>query len=172
MKKNYIVVDVESDGPIIGLNSMVCFGAVILEPGLNRTFYGQTKPISHIFNPEALAISGFTREEHEAFPAALNAMKAFDEWLKENVRGRPTLLSDNNGYDASWLNWYFHSCLGHNPFGWTSRRIGDLFCGFYKDMHYGWKKHRISKHTHHPVDDAKGNAEALLYLHNQGLKLF
>lgn len=92
MKKNYIVVDVESDGPIIGLNSMVCFGAVILEPGLNRTFYGQTKPISHIFNPEALAISGFTREEHEAFPAALNAMKAFDEWLKENVRRIKVLL--------------------------------------------------------------------------------
>ena len=37
----YIVVDVESDGQIIGINSMVCFGAVLVEPGLTKTFYGK-----------------------------------------------------------------------------------------------------------------------------------
>ena len=172
MKKNYIVVDVESDGPIIGLNSMVCFGAVILEPGLNRTFYGQTKPISSDYNPEALAISGFSREEHENFPSPIRAMFDFSVWIDENVKGKPILITDNNGYDASWMNWYFHTFCNRNPFGWTSRRIGDLFCGFYKDMHYSWKKHRVTNHDHNPVNDAKSNAEALLYLHNQGLKLF
>ena len=30
----------------IGTNSMVCFGAVIVEDGLKRTFYGKTRPIS------------------------------------------------------------------------------------------------------------------------------
>lgn len=172
MKKNYIVVDVESDGPIIGLNSMVCFGAVILEPGLNRTFYGRTAPISKVYDPESLAISGFSREQHEEFPQAINDMNNFYEWIKGNIKGKPILISDNPGYDASWMNWYFHTCCGSNPFGWTSRRIGDLFCGFYKDMHYSWKKHRVTNHDHNPVNDAKSNAEALLYLHNQGLKLF
>ena len=62
--------------------------------------------------------------------------------------------------------------VGKNPFGWSSRRIGDLFCGFYNDMFYKWKKHRITSHTHNPVDDAKGNAEALLYLKSQGFKLY
>ena len=36
---SYIVVDVESDGGIIGENSMVCFGAVIVDKKLDKTFY-------------------------------------------------------------------------------------------------------------------------------------
>ena len=56
----YIMVDVESDGPIPGDYSMVCFGAVIVEPGLARDFYGKFKPISEKWNPETLAVSGFT----------------------------------------------------------------------------------------------------------------
>ena len=43
---SYIVVDIESDGEIPFKNSMVCFGAVIVEPTLSKTFYGKTKPIS------------------------------------------------------------------------------------------------------------------------------
>ena len=42
----YVMVDVEADGPIPGDYSMVCFGAVIVEPGFERTFYGRLKPIS------------------------------------------------------------------------------------------------------------------------------
>ncbi len=54
-----VVVDIEADGAIPHKYSMVCFGAVIVEPGLSKTFYGQTKPVSDDFIPEALAISGF-----------------------------------------------------------------------------------------------------------------
>ena len=43
---SYIVVDVEADGAIPHKYSMVCFGAVIVEPTLTKTFYGKTKPIS------------------------------------------------------------------------------------------------------------------------------
>jgi hypothetical protein len=35
---SYIIVDVESDGPIPQPYSMVCFGAVVLEPTLSKTF--------------------------------------------------------------------------------------------------------------------------------------
>lgn len=167
-----IVVDVESDGNLLGTNSMVCFGAVVVEEGLERTFYGQTAPISEKYNPEALAISGFSREEHKKFKDPLYTMYEFYNWLMENTNGKPILISDNNGYDASWINWYMLTYVGKNPFGWSSRRIGDLFCGFYNDMFYKWKKHRITSHTHNPVDDAKGNAEALLYLKSQGFKLY
>jgi hypothetical protein len=41
----YIMVDVEADGPIPGDYSMVCFGAIVVEPSLDRTFYGRLKPI-------------------------------------------------------------------------------------------------------------------------------
>lgn len=168
---SYIVVDVESDGALLGTNSMVCFGAVVLDKDLNKTFYGQTAPISESYNEDALAISGFSREEHEKFGNPKDTMIAFSKWLKENSKNKPVLLSDNNGYDASWINWYFLTYLGENPFGWSSRRIGDMFCGHYGEARYKWKKHRITSHTHNPVDDAKGNAEAMLYLIEQGFKM-
>lgn len=170
---SYIVVDVESDGGLLGTNSMVCFGAVLIddEGKLDKTFYGQTRPISDKYTPEALAVSGFTREEHEKFDNPKLVMNEFEKWIRTNTKGQPILISDNNGYDASWINWYFLTYLGRNPFGWSSRRIGDMFCGFFNDSKYQWKKHRKTKHTHNPVDDAKGNAEALLYLRDKGFKI-
>ena len=168
---SYIVVDVESDGPIIGEHSIVCFGAIIVDKHLDKTFYSKIKPISDKYEPEALAVSGFTREEHLEFNSPEEVMKEFAEWIGKNSKGKPILISDNNGYDASWINYYFHKYFGSNPFGWSSRRIGDMFAGFMNDSHYQWKKHRITKHTHNPVDDAKGNAEALLWLKEQGFKI-
>ena len=166
-----VVVDLETDGNLLGTNSMVCFGAVIVEDGLKRTFYGKTRPISSEYDPEALAVSGFSREEHETFDDPKEVMELFEKWLKENINGKPTLISDNNGFDASWINWYFIKYLGKNPFGWSSRRIGDMFAGFMNSSHYKWKKHRVTRHTHHPIDDCKGNAEALLWLRDQGFKI-
>ncbi|MCA9750308.1 MAG: hypothetical protein KC414_14455, partial [Romboutsia sp.] len=99
-----IVVDVESDGQLISTNSLVCFGAVFLNDKLDNTFYGQTAPISKNYDKEALAISGFTREEHERFPLPETTMKEFHTWLKQFKN--PVLISDNNGYDASWINYY------------------------------------------------------------------
>ncbi len=40
---SYIIVDVESDGPIPAEFSMVCFGAVIFDSLLDKTFYGRTR---------------------------------------------------------------------------------------------------------------------------------
>jgi len=170
---SYIVVDVESDGPVQGLHSMVCFGAVIVEPGLTRTFYGKVKPISSEFNPEALAISGFSRKEHESFEDPQIVMPRFADWILENTEGKAILVSDNNGYDAPWINYYMHLYNnGKNPFGWSSRRIGDMYCGLVKDAQAQWKHLREPYvHTHHPVDDSLGNANALLKMRDMGLKI-
>lgn len=166
-----IVCDVESDGPIPFKYSMVCFGAVMVEPTLSKTFYGQTKPISKLWDPEALAISGFSREEHEKFDDPEKVMKDFEEWILKNSVGRPVFISDNNGYDFAWINWYFHWFLGKNPFGYSSRRIGDLYCGMVKDSYAQWKHLRKTKNTHHPIADSMGNAEVLLEMQKMGLKI-
>ena len=47
----YIMVDVEADGPIPGDYSLVCFGAIVVEPSLDRTFYGRLRPISDKWLP-------------------------------------------------------------------------------------------------------------------------
>lgn len=166
-----IVVDVEADGPIPCQYSMVCFGAVVVDEKLDKTFYADTAPISDLWIPEALAISGFTREQHEGFGEPKQAMLDFARWVKANSKGKPIFISDNLAFDWQWINWYFHYYTEGNPFGFSGHRIGDKFQGFYNDMYYKWKRHRKTTHTHNPVDDAKGNAEALLYLKSQGFKL-
>lgn len=168
---SYIIVDVESDGPIPNKYSMVCFGAIIVEPTLSKTFYGKTKPISDLWIPEALAISGFSRKDHLTFDEPLKVMEEFDKWIKENSKGHPIFISDNPVYDWSFINYYFHMYLGKNPFGFSGRRIGDLYCGLVKDSYAKWKHLRDTKHTHNPVDDAKGNAEALLKFKELGLNI-
>lgn len=158
-----IVVDVEADGPCPGLYSMVCFGAVVVEPDFKpeNRFYGKTCPISELWKPEALAISGFTREQHEEFPDPLETMRKFEIWIKR-IPGRPIFISDNPAFDWQFINYYCHSYLDANPFGFSARRIGDLWCGLRKDARAQWKHLRKTKHTHDPVDDALGNCEALL----------
>lgn len=169
------VVDVEADGPIPNLYSMVCFGAVKLDEDLKTTFYGKTKPISKLWIPEALNISGFSREDHEKFDDCIQVMGDFKKWILEtnNEKSSPIFVSDNNGFDWQWINYYFHYFIGDNPFGFSSRRIGDIYSGLTKDMRNAsrWKKFKKTKHDHNPVNDALGNAEALSYmLNNLGLK--
>jgi hypothetical protein len=161
---SYIVVDIESDGPIPGDFSMVCFGAVVAEPGLQRTFYGKLKPTSERFVPEALAVSGFTREQVLEFEDPKVVMQRFATWLSSLRSKRLMFISDNNGFDWQFINWYFHHFLGKNPFGFSSQNLGSLYKGLVKDTFANFKHLRRTRHTHHPVDDARGNAEALLHM--------
>lgn len=169
---SYVMVDIEADGPVPGDYSMICFGAVIVEAGLGRTFYGRLKPISEKWVPQALSISGFGREQTLTFDEPSGVMGRFEDWLKENVAGRPIFISDNNGFDWQFINWYFHHFLGRNPFGFSSMNLGSLYKGVVKDTHATFKHLRRTRHTHHPVDDAMGNAEALLHMKEaMGLKI-
>jgi hypothetical protein len=161
------MIDVESDGPIPGDYSMICFGAVLVNGSLSETFYGQLRPISDKWIPEALAISGFTRRQTLEFDPPDQVMGRFRDWLRKNSPDRPMFISDNNGYDWQFINWYFHHYLGDNPFGHSSTNLGSLYKGIIRNMSKSFKHLRKTKHTHHPVDDAKGNAEALLEIIKQ-----
>ena len=169
---SYVMVDVEADGPIPVDFSMISFGAVVVEPTLNRTFYGQLRPISDRWIPKALGVSGFSREEIMKFDDPRVVMERFAYWLKENTKGRPVFISDNNGFDWQFVNWYFHHFVGQNPFGHSSTNLGSLYKGLVRDTFKTFKHLRRTAHTHHPVDDAKGNAEALLHMKQEmGLKI-
>jgi DNA polymerase III epsilon subunit-like protein len=147
----YVIVDVEADGPVPAEYSMVCFGAVIFDERLDQSFYGTVRPISERFVPGALAVSGISREQHLCFEDPKPVMEGFGQFI----------------------NYYFHRFLGHNPFGFSGRRIGDLYAGLVKDASKAteWKKYRVTEHTHNPVDDARGNGEALKKFRELGLKI-
>ena len=169
---SYFMVDIESDGPIPGDYSMISLGAVPVDEKLDRTSYGKLKPISNHHDPKALSISGFSREETQTFDDPKMVMLNFKKWIEENSKGRPIFISDNNGFDWMFVCWYFHHFIQENPFGYSSRRISDLYCGLEKDTFAKWKHLRKTVHTHNPVDDAMGNAEVLLKMKNElGLKI-
>ena len=98
----------------------------------------------------------------------------FLSWVERVANGDdPRMFSDNPAYDYMWLTGSLDDWELTNPFGHTARRIGDLYAGFTGNWKRttDWKKLRVTPHTHNPVDDAKGNAEALkaiLFHYNPG----
>lgn len=168
---SYFSVDIEADGPIPGIYSMISFGAAMVEKDLKRTFYAELKPISEKWIPDALAVSGFSREQTIGFRDPKEIMFEFKDWVISNSKGRPIFIADNPGFDFAFINYYFHFFLGENPFGFSSRRIGDLYCGAKLDAFAKWKHLRKTRHSHNALDDAMGNAEAILQMQEMGLKM-
>ena len=160
----YVMVDVETDGPIPADYSMICLGAVVVDESLDKRFYGQLKPISEQWIPDALKISGFSRNQTQQFDDPKDVMEKFSAWIEVSCAGTPLFISDNNGFDWQFVNYYFHHFLGNNPFGFSSTNLGSLYKGLVKDTSKNFKHLRNSAHTHDPLDDAVGNAEALLHM--------
>ena len=160
----YVMVDVETDGPIPADYSMICLGAVVVDESLDKRFYGQLKPISEQWIPESLKISGFSRNQTQQFDDPKEVMEKFSAWIEVSCAGTPLFISDNNGFDWQCVNYYFHHFLGNNPFGFSSTNLGSLYKGLVKDTSKNFKHLRNTAHTHDPLDDAVGNAEALLHM--------
>src|SRR5215467_1711476 len=78
--------------------------------------------------------------------------------------GSRVFREHNNGFDWQFINWYLWHFTGGNLFGHSSK-------GMVKDMFQNFKHLRETAHTHDPVDDARGNAEALLAMKTMGLKI-
>jgi DNA polymerase III epsilon subunit-like protein len=165
-----VMVDVEADGPAPGLYSMIELGAVVIDEKLTKSFYTTLCPISDKWVPEALSVTGCSREQTLKFVDPATAIQNFADWLKKEVPGRPMFISDNNGFDWQFVNYYCWRFLEHNPFGHSSTNLGSLYKGLRRDMFVNFKHLRRTPHTHNPVDDALGNAQALLTMIKQGLK--
>lgn len=178
MSNIYVFVDVEADGPAPGteLYSMIALGAVaviakkdVYDLSIEQsTFLGYLKPISEKWRSEALAVSGYSREKTLTFPAPIESMHDFISWLDQLrqrsnlVNNRLIFVSDNNGFDWQFVNWYFWKFCNQNPFGHSSMNLNYFYKGLCKNIHASFKHLRVTKHDHNPVNDARGNAEAFI----------
>jgi len=94
----------------------------------------------------------------------------FYEWLNNHkTKGKSlSFISDNIAFDWQWINFYFWKYYGKNPFGHSGRRISDFYAGLTGNFSntQRWKRLRITKHDHNPVNDALGNAEAFKRMMN------
>ncbi len=163
------MVDVEASGPVPGLFSMASFGAVVVRGKLEETFYSEIlKPLEGAgIVQEALDVCKISHEDMLHGTEPITAMLEFNAWLNKVSNGGPRFVSDNNGFDWQFMNFYFWKFLGKNPFGFSSTNMGSMFKGLVKNDKKNFKSLRRTKHTHHPVDDAKGNAEALLAMRDK-----
>jgi hypothetical protein len=172
---NHVVLDVESDGPCPGLFNMISFGLVSVADPM-RSFLGEVAPI--LDSPGIAAareVSGISFATQKAYPDAQAVMIAARDWLAGLTSGKRVIIwSDNPAFDWQFWNWYCHRHLGENPAGFSARRIGDLDAGRRGEplTTNAWKKRRESAHTHNPVDDARGNVEALRWILQQMGEIF
>ena len=155
-----IFVDCEAYGGCPATGELTEFGAVSYPT--RATFHGvliESKPSEkNPAVPEVVSVHKIT----DLAVRRIDVFRAFEEWLRKNTHGRPIFVSDNPAFDWQWINDGFHKSLGRNPFGHSGRRISDYYAGlcgnFYETQK--WKRLRITKHDHNPVNDAMGNLEA------------
>ena len=130
-KEIFILVDIESSGPIPGEYSMLSIGACLVDAP-ETTFERTLKPLNRNADPEALAVTGFTLEELEmSGMKPQQAMTELELWIKAACIGdaMPVFVGLNAPFDWSFVNYYFHRFCGSNPFGFTALDIKAYYMG-------------------------------------------
>jgi hypothetical protein len=179
IRELYISTDGETDGPIPVDYSLVSFGAfaacVKSDAGIEalsktdktNTFYAELKPISEQWDPEALAISGLSREHLLANGEdPTEAMTRFVDWVKQmKVKHNATQVIFTGyplGFDWMFIYWYLIHFAKESPFGFSKHiDMKSYYSGktneyISRSVKARMPKYLMSKHphTHNPVDDA------------------
>lgn len=176
----YFSADVETDGPIPGPYSILSFAIVYAGSfdgfefkrpnNYDRIFYRELKPISELFQKEALEINGLDRARLcvDGIPPEQAMTEAFN-WINANTTGaKPVLVAYPLSFDWTWLYWYFiQFCPAGSPFDYS--RCFDIKTALAVKSGIPISQAGRSRldsalsskrpHTHHAVDDAIEQAE-------------
>lgn len=155
-----ISVDVETSGPIPGKYSLLSIGACAAYAS-NQQFECLIKPITDHADPKALEVSGLSLDtlQHTGLDPA-EAMTRFEAWAR-NVAGpnnELVFVGLNAPFDWSFVNYYFHKYLGHNPFGFTALDIKAFYMGVVGGM---WGDTRSTLMQKRLCATMKGDHDAL-----------
>lgn len=163
-----ISVDIEASGPIPGRYSMLALGACVVDAPYMK-FYGELKPISDAAVYEAMAVVKRTiKDFKKTGEAPIKVMRGFSQWILRVCKGRkPVFLGFNATFDWAFVNWYFHTYLGKNPFGFGGVDIKSYYMGL---SNCSWEDTRSSRlpktvikgvlpHSHNALDDAIEQAQ-------------
>jgi len=177
----YISADVETDGPVPGIYSLLSFGLSVVgkydgrsfEPWVRNddtTFYRELSPISDDFQPEALEVNGLDRNSLVAEGTnPEQAMADAANWVRDMCpECRPVLVAYPVAFDWAFLYWYFERYVPNgSPFGHSScldiRTLYQAVAGTVFDR--SGKKEMpaflqpTTPHTHNALDDAVEQGE-------------
>lgn len=173
MAEVYISVDVETAGPIPGAYSMLSLGAC--EVGrTERRFYIELRPTNDLFVPDAMKVVGRSLSDFaQSGTDPAEAMRAFRDWVSQVSEGRdPVFVAFNATFDWSFVNWYFHTYLQDNPFGFGGLDIKSFYMGLVGSTWADTRSSRIpekfkgeAEHTHNALDDAVEQAQMFERMH-------
>jgi DNA polymerase III epsilon subunit-like protein len=158
-----ISVDIETDGPVPGLYSILSIGAVVVHTP-ERRFYRELRPTSDRWVPEALAVSGLDRTRlllDGAEPG--RALAEFGSWATD-VGSAPVFCSFSS-FDWMFVAYAFAAFEISSPFGHTAVDMKSFYLGAFASRWVDTKMSAIrrdrpsltlptARHTHNALDDA------------------
>ena len=114
----WIMVDIETSGPILGRHSMTELGAVVGTPrdGVLDRFEALISPISD----EVKTSRGSFARARAAGVAPAEAMRRFAAWTAPHRDRKATFVARPAAFDWPWIVWYAWTFLGDNPFGFKA----------------------------------------------------
>jgi len=128
----YVSTDVEADGPIPGMNSMLSFGsaAYLADKTLIATFSANIETLPEATaNPKTMA---WWQGQPVAWKACRGnpqapdkAMQDYLSWLKE-LPGIPVFVGYPAAYDFMFVYWYLIRFTGESPFSHSALDIKTL----------------------------------------------
>ena len=164
----YVVVDVETAGPVPGEYALLSIGACTLEHP-RKTFYIELQPdtdniVAHVAEIHSLSLD---RLSVEGTPPAA-AMRSFADWVSQVSGGgvRPVFTAFNAPFDWMFVSHYFMRYLGYNPFGHSALDIKAYYMGLHgtcwADTSYRFVSQHYQKQPtlqHHALQDAMDAAD-------------
>ena len=168
MGEIYVSTDVETDGPIPGVYSMLSIGSAAFMPDKTMVsgFTANLETLAGAStHPDTMA---WWKTEPAAWEAARQnlltpeeAMGNYLTWLKA-LPGTPVFVAYPAAFDYMYVAWYLTRFTGENPFGWQALDIKtyamslldtDFLQTFKRNMPRHWFDDL--PYTHKALDDAK-----------------
>ena len=143
----YVSTDVEADGPIPGLHSMLSLGSAAFQADGSQlaTFSANLELLPGAGgNPETMKWWKKHREAWQACRKELQSpsavMAAYVAWL-EALPGRPVFVGYPACYDFMFVYWYLIRFVGRSPFSFSALDIKTMAMTMLgKDFHASTKK--------------------------------
>lgn len=173
----HISIDIEADGPVPGLYSMLSIGAVAFDEQ-GKEIAGFSCNLKRL--PDAgqhPATMRWWQDQGDAYAEAridmvdpCEAMRDFHLWLRE-VPTPLIFVGYPACFDWMWVAYYLHRFVGDNPFGfcgldiesYAAGKLGVPYDDVYSETLKPWASRTEGMH-HRAIDDARRQGELFVNL--------
>src|SRR5262249_39390636 len=167
MPEIYVSTDVEADGPVPGLNSMLSFASAAYLPDktLVTTFSANLETLPEATpDPRTMA---WWKTQPEAWQACRENLQAPEKALREylgwlkRLPAKPVFVGYPVAFDFMWVYYYLIRFTGESPFSHSALDIKTFAMAMMKTEYRESVKRNMPKHwfdrlphTHQALDDA------------------